>query len=149
MTNEIKEIQERLNYHKSIGIEPEYCEDLITTGELQRLLDYITNLQEENERLRNLYTDERKYKIDCDYFKVLYSKTDKDIVIEDLVFKCEHCYYLHTALDKIVAKNRNLLYQIDKANQLIEKQKKKMYKSRNKIAMYILMNLENILRGDE
>lgn len=39
--------------------------------------------------------------------------------------------------------------RIDKANQLIEKQKKKMYKSRNKIAMYILINLENILRGDE
>jgi hypothetical protein len=46
MTNEIKEIQERLDYHKAIGIEPEYCEDLITTGELQRLLDYITNLQQ-------------------------------------------------------------------------------------------------------
>lgn len=43
----------------------------------------------------------------------------------------------------------DLQSRIDKANQLIEKQKKKMYKSRNKIAMYILMNLENILRGDE
>ena len=43
----------------------------------------------------------------------------------------------------------NLQERIDKANQLIEKQKKKMYKSRNKIAMYILINLENILRGDE
>ena len=46
MNNDIKEIQERLDYLKAIEIEPEYCEDLITTGELQRLLDYITNLQE-------------------------------------------------------------------------------------------------------
>lgn len=45
--------------------------------------------------------------------------------------------------------NIKLKKNINKANQLIEKQKKKMYKSRNKIAMYILMNLENILRGDE
>ena len=37
----------------------------------------------------------------------------------------------------------------DKALKYIEKQKSKMYKSRNKIAMYILMKLEKILEGEE
>ena len=35
--------------------------------------------------------------------------------------------------------------RIDKALDFTEKQKKKMYKSRNKIALFILMKLEKIL----
>ena len=37
--------------------------------------------------------------------------------------------------------------RIEKALLIIEKQKKKMYKSRNKIAMFILIKLDNILNG--
>ena len=38
--------------------------------------------------------------------------------------------------------------RINKAIEFTEKQKKKMYKSRNKIAMFILMKLEKILKGE-
>jgi len=51
-TKEIIKFQDILNYYKTKQIEPVYCEELITTGELQSLLDYITNLQEENKLLR-------------------------------------------------------------------------------------------------
>ena len=43
----------------------------------------------------------------------------------------------------------NYISRIDKANQIIMKQKTKMYKSRNKIAMYILMKLEKVLKGSD
>ena len=39
-----------------------------------------------------------------------------------------------------------LQQKINKAIDFTEKQKKKMYKSRNKIAMFILMKLEKILK---
>lgn len=37
--------------------------------------------------------------------------------------------------------------QLEKAIEYIDKQKEKMYKSRNKIAMYVLMKVEDILKG--
>lgn len=57
MPEEIKEIQNRLNYYKTIQQEPVYCEELIITGELQNLLDYIRNLQKEIERLNNIINE--------------------------------------------------------------------------------------------
>lgn len=45
--------------------------------------------------------------------------------------------------------NGILREKIDKAKKQIEKQKQKMYKSRNKIAMFILMKIENILQDKE
>ena len=72
------------------------------------LLDYITNLQQENERLKQT--------------QYVWSY-DLDMQLEDYKSRCE------------------------KASEYIDKQKKKMYKSRNKIAMFILMKLENILQN--
>lgn len=39
--------------------------------------------------------------------------------------------------------------RIDKTIEHCEKQKKKMYKSRNKIAMFILLDLLKILKGED
>lgn len=39
--------------------------------------------------------------------------------------------------------------RFEKAIEYTEKQKKKMYKSRNKIALFVLMKLENILQGED
>ena len=75
------------------------------------LLDYITNLQQENERLKELNAElkaitKRPTPIDYAMIQKRY---------EDYKSRCE------------------------KASEYIDKQKKKMYKSRNKIAMFILM----------
>ena len=51
MNDEIKEILESLD---KIAKAEYYPEDLLTYKECQLLLDYITNLQEENQRLKNL-----------------------------------------------------------------------------------------------
>ena len=50
-----------------------------------------------------------------------------------------------------LAKENNLQLQqiIDKTIECCEKQKKKMYKSRNKIAMFILLDLLKILKGED
>lgn len=47
----------------------------------------------------------------------------------------------------LVVENANMQRKINQAIEYIDKQKKKMYKSRNKIAMFILMKLENILQN--
>ena len=57
MNEEIKEILDKLNFYKNRQKEPIYCEELITTGELQRLLDYITNLQQYYYDIVNKYED--------------------------------------------------------------------------------------------
>ena len=45
--------------------------------------------------------------------------------------------------------NSQLKERIEKAMEQIEKQKTKMYKNRNKIALFVLMKLEKILKGDK
>ena len=56
MNNEIKEIIDRFNFVKK---EPNklsyYPEDLLTREEMWLLLDYITNLQEENKELKKYF----------------------------------------------------------------------------------------------
>ena len=104
MNDEIKEIL--------IFIENKiYPKDSLLFEKWSFLKDYIINLQQENERLKEnnqSYQEEmaRTWKIVDDY------------------------------------KSR-----IEKADEYIDKQKKKMYKSRNKIALFILMKLGNILQN--
>ena len=88
----------------------------ITDEQAKLLLDYITNLQQENERLKK-----------PDYYEkgLIGSIKERDEIIQDYKSRCE------------------------KAIEMIEKQKKKMYKSRNKIALFILMKLENILQNGD
>lgn len=61
MNKEIKEILEYLNKHKE-GLKDKtyYPEDLLGCKDLLLLLDYITNLQEENERLKKELQQEKK-----------------------------------------------------------------------------------------
>lgn len=148
MTNEIKELIDNIKIINAENRKNDFNHIILQSNSMEQLLDYITNLQKENEKLKNLYTNEKSHKIDCDYFKTLYSKADKDIIIEDLVYKCEQCRVLYDSAEKHSFENYDLQQRIDKAIQLIEKQKRKMYKSRNKIAMYILMKIENILKGE-
>ena len=49
MTNEIKEIL----YNIKNKYEDYYVQDIVSGNDLKLLLDYITNLQEENERLKS------------------------------------------------------------------------------------------------
>ena len=84
MNNDIKEInkfKDILNYYKAKQIEPTYCEELITTGELQALLDYITNLQEENEELRKNQRFHKKFGNDYIFCVEGDKETYKDMVL--------------------------------------------------------------------
>lgn len=95
---------------------------MITTNDILMsiivLNDKLINLQKENERLKD--------KIDW----------WKDRFFGQQEYDDSH------RITAIEYKKR-----IEKANEYIYKQKKKMYKSRNKIALFILMKLENILQN--
>ena len=83
-----------------------------------------------------------------DYFKVLYSKADKDIVIDDLVYKCEQCRVLYDSAEKSSIENYNLQERIDKALELLNKSQ---FELDNIPCNYEndIEKLRNILRGDE
>lgn len=51
--------------------------------------------------------------------------------------------------EELQQENSQLKERIEKAIEQIEKQKTKMYKNRNKIALFVLMKLEKILKGDK
>lgn len=118
----------------------------ITDKHAKLLLDYITNLQQELEKLND---DKRGmlaqlYKANDDRDKVKQEnerlkKKNKEIYdgfkasIEELGDTC-------TELEDYKSR-------CEKASEYIDKQKKKMYKSRNKIALFVLMKLENILQN--
>ena len=53
------------------------------------------------------------------------------------------------AIDDLLDDRNDLQQRIDKAIEYCEKQKRKMYKSRNKIAMFILIKLLEILKGND
>ena len=53
------------------------------------------------------------------------------------------------AIDDLLDDRNDLQQRIDKAIEYCEKQKRKMYKSRNKIAMFILIKLLEILKGSD
>ena len=50
-------------------------------------------------------------------------------------------------IEELQQENSQLKERIDKATECIEKQKTKMYKNRNKIALFVLMKLEKIQKG--
>ncbi len=184
MTEEIKEIlhllkrcdNTYLKIENSNG-EKEYeyhqVNDLRLDGyHSQLLLDYITNLQQENKakthqievleeivnyerNIRNdkLQQENEKLKYNArgqvnDYFKDKYA----DEVLKNAKLKEEN----ETLKAKLeIGKTCGFCPYYDykskckKAIEYINKQKKKMYKSRNKIALFILMKLENILNGSD
>jgi len=78
---------------------------------------------------------------------------DKDIKKEMKKYSKEELIgIIDLATDDIVklqSKNQQLLYRIHIAKQFIKKQKRKMYKSKNKIAMFILIELLEILKEND
>ena len=151
MTNEIKEILDNL---KEVWISPDgdYMNNELDERKTNLLLDYITNLQEENEKLKNLYTNEKSHKIDCNYFKTLYSKVDKNIVIDDLVYKCEQCRVLYDNVEKTSIENMNLQQRIDKAVEYIEEYQEVLKEHNGDWLNYqegFKPYLLDILRGEE
>ena len=78
--------------------------------------NYISNLQQENERLK-----EENELVRCDIHNAYSRERGAIRELEDYKYRCE------------------------KASEYINKQKKKMYKSKNKIALFILIKLESIL----
>lgn len=80
--------------------------------------------------------------------EILDELKNEDNYIEDYGFR-----YKRMALDDVwylldyVTNLQDYKSRIEKALSIIEKQKAKMYKSRNKIAMFILMKLEKVLKG--
>lgn len=53
-SEEIKQIKETLKYYETTKTEPTYCEELITTGELKRIVEEI-------ERLNNIINKAIEY----------------------------------------------------------------------------------------
>ena len=57
MSEELISIKNKLDKILTYGKEPVYCEELITTGELQRLLEEIERLNKENDILKHRLND--------------------------------------------------------------------------------------------
>lgn len=136
MTNEVKEILDRLERidHKeySGGFEfansSTFNEMCRCYEERKKMADYITNLQQELEIM--VKDDERS----------------QETIIK-LSKENERLKEAQKNFEKQFIKEMDYKSRIEKALLIIEKQKKKMYKSRNKIAMFILIKLDNILNG--
>ena len=112
MNNEIKEIL--TNCEKAINEASGYND---TTD---KILDYITNLQQENERLKVKYDNNKSHKINYKYFTTLYSKATKDIVIDDLVYKCEDLDNLKKSYEKLYIEKENYKSRCEKATEITE-----------------------------
>ena len=133
MNDEIKEILDRIETASEIFdclLKPEECTEL---------LDYITNLQHQislmEEDIRENKEINGELQQENERLKELNENASK-------VCMAEHKYGVDKAEEA-----RDYKTRCEKAIEYTAKQKKKMYKSRNKIAMFILMKLENILQN--
>lgn len=76
---------------------------------------------------------------------------NKDKIIKDLKERNDKLSNQYRLRDircvHLEKENIDLQNRIDKAKDFCDKQKQKMYKSRNKIALFVLMKLEKILNG--
>ena len=126
-------------------------------GIADEILDLITNLQHENEKLKAQLTDtEWEYQ----NTRCKYEKQYKKGITEELLEDIEECFFNRENPSMIPIDSldvchifgyidylKDYKYRCEKARKYIDKQKKKMYKSRNKIALFILMKLANILQN--
>lgn len=96
MTDEIKEILERLNKiipYASVSKELAYMTTNITPQECKTLLDYIITLQEENERLNNIINtilDFNLFKDECPLCLGYLGKCDEEKA-QDVFYEEEYC----------------------------------------------------------
>ena len=128
MNNDIKEI---LNYMKQY-VENKYehdSEPMLNYKDIQCVLDYITNLQEKNKRLKEDYEKE-KYLVD----KYTRQLTDE---YENTKNQCKLKEDYKSRIDKVI--------------EIIKKDRKKDYDSLEKKAFYCnkTNKLLNILEGDD
>ena len=68
--------------------------------------------------------------------------TDNIVLDNDVLNNLNERLYI-TTFDKYI----DLQKRVDKAKVFCDKQKQKMYKNRNKIALFILLKLEKIING--
>ena len=120
MTNEIKEIIEYLKDDSMFIYDEDGTRKEITLDESKLLLDYITNLQEENERLKELAD---KYE---EEHKTTYETWKKDIIANKKAIE----YIEHNWIDYETAKD---IKEYDELN----------------IPIQDIKDLYDILRGEE
>lgn len=126
MNDEIREILE--NCEKAINEASGY------NNTTNKIIDYITNLEQANEEWAMIFDTFSKRPYAHKYLEEKRKELGNDKIIgldSEMIYKDYYDY-----------KSR-----VEKADEYIDKQKKKMYKSRNKIALFILMKLENILQN--
>jgi hypothetical protein len=137
MNDEIREILDRLDFEEW---EVDLYKVPITWCELYDIRDYITNLQQDLEKANDIIAKDRQfYKNGMDEYVELKKENEKE---NQFIKDCGFQNQQQLALMYLDYKSR-----VEKADEYIDKQKKKMYKSRNKIALFILMKLENILQN--
>ena len=108
----LEEKKKELGNNKIIGLDSEMI-----------YKDYY-DLKQENERLKVKYDNSKSHQINYNYFKTLYEKATKDIVIDDLVYKCEDLDNLRQSYEKLYVE-------------------KEVYKSRNKKAIEYIKSYKN------
>ncbi len=142
MKDEIKEMLQEIketvdSYLETYKLKDDMMYDTINykASQWYALLDYITNLQEENERLKKEIPSPDNYvpienqmrissvshEINYQYFKILYEKATKDIVIDDLVYKCEDLDNLRQSYEKLYIEKEDYKSRNEKAIEYLEK----------------------------
>lgn len=126
-------------------------EDLLTVACCQyhkdlckNVYNYITNLQQENERLKEKYDNSKSHEINYKYFTTLYSKATKDIVIDDLVYKCEDLDNLRQSYEKLYIEKEDYKSRCIEAIEIIEKEKENMGYAKYDSCLLLI---ENILQN--
>lgn len=92
-----------------------------------------------NNEIENRFDEITEIIVNTLKLKNKYMITTNDILMTIIV--------LNDKLINLQKENEDYKSKVEKADEYIDKQKKKMYKSRNKIALFILMKLENILQN--
>ena len=136
----------------------------VCNDELLEILNYIINLQNENERLKVNYKNDKSHQVNFDYFQLLYNKYSKDIIIDDLVYKCEDLDNCKKGYEKAIIKYGDYKSRCEEAQYLISHElshlkandeitwNKEFYDENNKLdyrklCIELLNQIEKILNG--
>lgn len=112
------------------------------------LKEYTTNLQEENERLKVNYKNDRSHQVNFDYFQLLYNNYSKDIIIDDLVYKCEDLDNCKRGYGEAIIKYGDYKSRCEKAIEYIEDNTYKSYET-DYMDLTGIKELLNILNGGD
>lgn len=89
----------------------------------QNMQEEMARVWEENETLKAKYDNNKSHEINYKYFTTLYSKATKDIVIDDLVYKCEDLDNLKQSYEKLYIEKEDYKSRCEKAIEYINKNK--------------------------